>query len=224
MRLRTAVVVTVVLALGLGVGPGARPVRADSAGDHAILDEKGWTAAEATVRARLATDKVDAKEVRRLSWLHLPAFAVTTKDNIAFYAVVAGGKVVLSSDAPSDKRVGAILKAERALARRNLTAADVVFLVHAFGAAPDKIRAAVDNQTTGRGVVPGHDPTLTWSRGKGRLVVWAARTSTRPRPSGAERTPTLHLYKATLTISSSYALRWKVSSVDEAAPAPSNVP
>lgn len=175
-----------------------------------MSDDKAWNDAEAAVRQGLERAKIVAKEVRRSPGATVRVFGVTTADDKALYAAVAGDKVHLSTDKRQDATVEALLKSERVLERTDIRASDIILLVHAFGVAPDTIKKTIDSSTTGRAVVPGHSPTLNLSKDGGRLEIFAPR----PGRYGAEAKPTDHLYKGILTISKAYKIKWKVESVD----------
>lgn len=175
-----------------------------------MADDKAWLDAETAVRQALERAKITPKEIRRSPGANVRVFGVTTSDDKALYAAVAGDKVHFSTDKRDNATVEAIMKSECILERTDIKASDVILLVHAFGVAPDTIKKTVDSSTTGRAIVPGRPPTLTLGKDGGRLEIFA------PRPGrwGAEARPTDHLYKGVLTISKAYKVKWKVESVD----------
>ncbi len=174
-------------------------------------DDKAWTDGEAAVRKALNQAKVTPKEIRHSPGANVLVFGITTSDDKALYASASGGVVHLSTAKHSDAVVESILKAEDALERSDLNAADIILIVHAFGTAPATIQKTLDNSTTGRAVVPGHPPTWTATKDGGHLEIFALRNEGR---RGAEAKPMDHLHKGILTVSRTYKITWRVESVD----------
>jgi hypothetical protein len=182
-----------------------------------MSNDQAWNDAEAAVRLAAEKAKIGIKELRRSPGANVRVFGITTSDDKAMYAALAGTTVHFSTEKKLDATVEAILKSEHVLERSDIKASDIILVVHAFGTAPDTIKATVDRSTTGRAVVPGHGPTFSADASGGRLEVFGLRPGGR---RGAEAQPMDHLYKGILTISSAYKVHWNVESVDLPATVP----
>lgn len=170
-------------------------------------DESGWTEAEAKVREKYK----DATEVSRKTRYQLPYSFSVAQPAKAHSVLVWNGKVYTGRQGLAF--VGKYLKGLAFLKKQQLGVDDLIFLVHEFGETPPEIQETLADHPISAGVFPGYEPKLTFQKGGATLVVHAARKRNKARRGGDSPTPTLYLVRATLTISKSYRVSWKLQDI-----------
>jgi len=161
-------------------------------------------AAEGRLRAYLTAKSIAASDVRRLTFTKADAFALTRDDGRAVNAVVVGDHVWVDPKPDLDV-VGAILKASDFLEQRQLGADDLIFLVTSFGTVPKDIAGFGSYRQTKQ--VPGYAPKLEFGSDGAHLDLVIPRNAGR---RGTTVEPTAPVYKARLSISPRYQVRWHV--------------
>ena len=200
MRRFLTVAIVVASAVGYADPPKGKPMEATQA-----TNDSGWADAECKVRQKFK----DATDISRKTRYHIEyAFAVTDPQGTR-NVLVSGGKVYVGPQGLAF--VGRHLKSQAFLTKQQLGVDDLIFLVHEFGETPPQIEETLATYPMSAGTFPGYEPKLTFANGGATLVVHGAAKSSGPH--GAEPTPTLHLIRATLSISKAYGLKWKVETI-----------
>lgn len=165
--------------------------------------KKDWQRAEGVLRAHFETADLELVDVTAKKKTSLgTSFWVR-------YQTGGGGLVVVRGNdvhrMPGDATIVAILKADKQLTSKTITAKDLLYLLEQLGTLP-ALPSKVISEHRERSI----NPRLVHAHGEAQLVIHCARQVTR----GATQQRTLPLVRATLTIGKDYALSWSTEDVE----------
>lgn len=168
------------------------------------------TVAEQTLRAHFAKQSKELLEVTAESAETLaPVFWVRYKAGGGGLVLVRGKNVYVKPE-HGNATVGAVLEADAFLEKHQISAADFTYLLENLGELPE---LPADPFTEYK--IDELNPKWSFGKDSARFVLHspnpkAASHGKPSRPGGAPQRDAFPVVRATLTISSTYALSWKV--------------